>query len=75
MVPNVPQRISASVAMTTGSAYVTIYSANGAVGDVITADEVMFTAGPTVYGYADGASTGWVWNGTAHSSTSTGPGL
>jgi general secretion pathway protein G len=36
-------------------------------------DAVMLTSGPGAYAYADGDSPSWVWNGTAHASTSTGP--
>lgn len=35
-------------------------------------DGVMVTEGSASYGYADGSSTNWVWNGTFYSSTSTG---
>jgi hypothetical protein len=36
-------------------------------------DGVMYTKGSTTYGYADGNTTNWVWNGTANNATSTGP--
>jgi len=40
------------------------------------ADEFMITSGTTLYNYADPlTSTNWVWNGAAHSATSTGPAL
>lgn len=77
---NTPTRIYSST--NTGSntsVYVTLYAAStasggtGAIGDVITADEAMLTAGSTVYPYADGATANWVWNGTPHASSSTGP--
>lgn len=35
-------------------------------------DAVMITLGTTLYTYADGSSTGWVWNGVANTATSTG---
>lgn len=38
-------------------------------------DSVMVTQGSTVYPYADGTNPIWIWNGTAHNSTSTGPAL
>jgi len=38
-------------------------------------DAAMITETATVQAYADGTSANWVWNGTAHSSTSTGPAL
>jgi len=37
-------------------------------------DSVMVTDGPTLYAYADGDSTNWVWNGADDASSSTGPG-
>ena len=36
-------------------------------------DSLIITSGATVYGYADGTTAGWKWNGTANASTSTGP--
>lgn len=39
------------------------------------ADDVMMTEGSSSPGYADGGTTDWVWNGTPHSATSTGPAL
>ena len=36
-------------------------------------DNIMITEGSTVYAYADGGISGWVWNGTPNASTSTGP--
>lgn len=38
-------------------------------------DAAMYTAGPNTYSYGDGDSPGWFWNGTPHSSTSTGPAI
>ena len=35
-------------------------------------DQVMLTQGSTLYNYADGNSTNWVWNGATNNSTSTG---
>lgn len=57
-----------------------IYFSNGnsiswAVGDTLSLDAVMFTEGGSAPTYADGSSTNWVWNGTDHNSTSTGPSL
>ena len=46
---------------------------NGQVGDNWWLDDVMVTKDSTVYNYADGASPNWVWDGTTHLSTSTGP--
>lgn len=46
-------------------------SGNGAAsGDVYYADNVFFS--DRAAGFADGSTTGWVWNGTANNATSTG---
>ncbi len=73
---NVPFRV-----VTTGnvgantSVFLTVLSSAGTVGDVLTVDEAMLTAGTTVYTYADGSSTNWAWDGAVGTSTSTGPPL
>ncbi len=36
-------------------------------------DAGMLTEGSSLTSYADGDSANWIWNGTAHNSTSTGP--
>ena len=38
-------------------------------------DAGMLTEGSSLASYADGDTSSWAWNGTAHSSTSTGPAL
>lgn len=38
-------------------------------------DDIMVTEGSTLYNFADGSSSNWVWNGAANASTSTGPPL
>ncbi len=38
------------------------------------ADDMMFTAGTTQWLFRQGGFNGWTWNGTAHASTSNGPG-
>ena len=43
--------------------------------DGILVSDAMLVSGTSTYNYADGNSTNWVWNGTAGSSTSTGPAL
>jgi len=48
---------------------------NWAVSDWLDVDAVMFVRGSTVYGYADGNTANWVWNGTTNNSTSTGPAI
>lgn len=63
------------------SANVRIYSTSGAsgttwqAGDTLDVDATTLTQGATLYTYADGSSLGWIWNGTANASTSTGPPL
>ncbi|HWT39926.1 MAG TPA: type II secretion system protein [Dongiaceae bacterium] len=44
-----------------------------AIGDTFDLAAPMVTTGSTLYTYADGNSTNWIWNGTADGSTSTGP--
>ncbi len=44
-------------------------------GDRIEGTGLLITEGSSLYGYASGATAGWVWNGTANASTSTGPAL
>jgi prepilin-type N-terminal cleavage/methylation domain-containing protein len=46
-------------------------STNASTGFLAT--ESMVTQGTTNYNYADGNTLNWIWNGTAHSATSTGP--
>lgn len=43
--------------------------------DYVDIDAFMLTSGPTLYGFADGATASWAWNGTAGAATSTGPPL
>ena len=44
-------------------------------GDVLDIDAAMTTVGSTLYNYADGSSSNWIWNGTPNTSSSTGPPL
>lgn len=44
-------------------------------GVAIYIDSVMIHDGSNSYAYADGTTTNWAWTGTAHNSTSTGPGI
>ena len=44
-----------------------------ATGNVFYVNQTMQTQGSTLYDYADGSYPGWIWNGTANASTSTGP--
>lgn len=57
---------TASVRLVTGSAGV-------AAGVKIDTTAAMLNMGTDVPAYADGDTTGWVWNGTVNASTSTGP--
>lgn len=68
--------IGGSATAPTGAAFIrlTLYgSGSGLTTDYIDIDGVMVTEGATQYNFADGNTTNWVWNGTANSSTSTGP--
>lgn len=70
------QRVSASRSTSTASnKFVTNIRTQNAVAITYYVDDVMITQGSTLYNYADGNSTNWVWNGTANASTSTGPAL
>lgn len=44
-------------------------------GSTIDTTGLMITDGATLYNYADGNASGWAWNGTANSATSSGPPL
>lgn len=60
------------------SALMTAYAHTGGSfwqpGDTLDGDAAMLTEGSSLATYADGStSTDWVWNGTAHASSSTGP--
>ena len=63
-------------AQTTATATLYIYNSgtHPATGSVAYIDGVMLNSG-NQYAYADGTTSNWVWNGTAHNATSTGPGL
>lgn len=62
---------------TLASGNVVVYVLNGAAttvaGTQFWLDDVMLVKGSTPSDYADGNTSGWVWNGTAGSSASTGP--
>ena len=77
--PNTWTRISHTFTIPTGatSFFVDIgwEGASAPSGATLYVDDIMATQGSTLYAYADGSSTNWAWNGTAHSSTSRGPGL
>lgn len=44
-------------------------------GITIQSDALICTEGATDHPYADGSTANWIWNGTAHISSSTGPAL
>jgi len=71
------QRVSLVVPPTTNMDRLTmvVYAPSGSLssGDTIDFDAAMAIEGSSLYGYADGSSTNWVWNGAANASTSTGP--
>jgi len=80
---NTWQRLSVAGAAPAGATTVTFvwgpYPSSGSptavVGQTLDFDGLMVTESSTPLTYADGTSANWVWNGTAHSSTSTGPAL
>ena len=63
----------------TGCMRIIAYLSTGtwAVGDTLDTwdTQVIQTDTTSLFGYADGSSANWVWNGTANASTSTGPPL
>jgi type IV pilus assembly protein PilA len=68
--------IGGSVVAPSGAANMrlTFYgTGSGALTDYVDIDAVMITQGSSSYNYADGNTSNWIWNGTANSSTSTGP--
>jgi prepilin-type N-terminal cleavage/methylation domain-containing protein len=54
-------------------AFIRLYNGSNSTTDLVYWDSIMLTSGSSVYNYADGESTNWVWNGSPHSATSTGP--
>lgn len=49
------------------------YNLNVVAGDMVWFDEFMISKGSSLPNYADGTTENWIWNGTAHNATSTGP--
>jgi general secretion pathway protein G len=78
---NTWQRLSVTATAPANAASATFvwgpYPASGSpasiAGQTIDFDGVMVTEGSTVYNYADGTTSNWIWNGAANASTSTGP--
>ena len=79
LTPNTWTRLTAEIPATATMTQLTfcVYqiSSTAAVGDTVDIDALMLTEGTGAPSYADGSSANWLWNGTAHSSTSTGPAL
>jgi prepilin-type N-terminal cleavage/methylation domain-containing protein len=77
--PNTWTRLSVSGPAPAGTAWarISLYATGPAwnVNETLDADALMFVQGSSVSAYADGSSTDWVWNGTTHESSSTGPAL
>jgi len=44
-------------------------------GDTFDVDGILFIRSAVLYGFADGNTAAWIWNGTTNSSTSTGPAI
>lgn len=55
------------------SRYVVNVRTNAAVAATYYVDDVMITAGPTLYVYGDGRTPGWNWSGATDASASFGP--
>jgi prepilin-type N-terminal cleavage/methylation domain-containing protein len=68
-------RLSCTGTVPTGqsSVQVNAYGYNAAASDTLDGDDAMATEGTTLYGYADGNTENWIWNGSTNNSTSTGP--
>lgn len=79
LTPNTWTRLTHTIPATANMTQLTfcVYSQGASVtaGDTIDFDGLMLVEGTSTPTYADGSSTNWVWNGTAHGSTSTGPAL
>lgn len=71
--------VSATAPASTVGLYCLYVIQNGSpsapLGATFDVDAAMVTEGSALFGYADGNSTDWVWNGSVNGSTSTGPGL
>ena len=68
------QRVSVTFTApaTTGMIGIQYVHLTAEAGVNIWGDGAMCTQGTTIYNYADGSSTGWIWNGTVNNSSSTG---
>lgn len=76
---NTWHRMSRTFTTSEDAAYMRVYVAfSGPTGcpasSTFDATGVMLVKGATDYKFSDGASDGWIWNGAANNSSSTGPG-
>ncbi len=71
------QQVSTTITTTatTGILRVQFRLSAAASGVDIWGDSLICVQGSTAYNFADGGTSGWIWNGTANNSTSTGPAL
>jgi prepilin-type N-terminal cleavage/methylation domain-containing protein len=74
LAPNEVRRVTFSTSRATYDSVYSFVDLSAPTGGVL-ATEAMVVQGTTSYGYADGETDNWVWNGAANSSTSTGPAL
>lgn len=72
LAPNEVRRVTFSATRATYDSTYSFVDLSAPTGGVL-ATEAMVTQGTTTYGYADGGTANWIWNGTPHSATSTGP--
>ncbi|MFZ3009762.1 MAG: type II secretion system protein [Candidatus Microsaccharimonas sp.] len=75
--PNIWTRFSVSATAPTNAASFSVWThSNSSLppsGGTLDTDGAMLTQGTALYGFADGNSSNWIWNGTVNNSTSTGP--
>lgn len=72
LAPNEVRRVTFSATRATYDSVYSFVDLSAPTGGVL-ATEAMVTLGTTTYGYGDGTTANWIWNGTPHSATSTGP--
>lgn len=72
LAPNEVRRVTFSATRATYDSVYSFVDISAPTAGVL-ATEAMVTQGTTTYGYADGSTTNWIWNGTPNSATSTGP--
>ena len=65
--------VTYSIPATATAAWIRLYNGASLDNGVVWWDDIMITEGSTNHSYADGESLNWIWNGTPHNSTSTGP--